>query len=108
MRDGKGHLREKQQVLGLLSRRIDCTIIFLLRFLLCSLTLSDVQQNIKTVSSQLATAEEKHAATQVLIQPEVRNEEGLPLTEILEELDAEGNVICKSICSCVDSGGLLM
>jgi unconventional prefoldin RPB5 interactor 1 len=54
----------------------------------------DVQQNVKTVSSLLQAAEEKYAASQVLIQPEVRNEEGLPLTEIHEELDEEGNVIC--------------
>ena len=82
-----------QQVLGLLSRRIDCG----LASHLCRdqyLSDIDVQQNIKTASSLLSVADEKYAASQVLIQPEVRNEEGLPLTEILEELDAEGNVIC--------------
>ena len=42
----------------------------------------------------LAPAEKKHAASQVILQPEVRNEEGLPVTEIIEELDADGNVIC--------------
>ncbi len=57
---------------------------------------SDVQQNIRTLSSLLNTAQEKHAAAQVLTKPEVRNEEGLPLTEIHEELDEEGNVICKT------------
>ena len=57
---------------------------------------ADVQQNIKTIYSLLKNAEEKHAASQVLIKPEVRNEEGLPLTEIIEELDADGNVICVS------------
>lgn len=57
---------------------------------------SDVQQNVKTVSSLLDTAQEKYAATQVLSKPEARNEEGLPLTEIHEELDEEGNVICNS------------
>ena len=61
-----------------------------MRFLL----LPDVQQNVKTVSSLLQAAEEKYAASQVLVQPEVQNEEGLPLTEIHEELDEEGNIIC--------------
>lgn len=42
----------------------------------------------------LQAAEEKYAASQVLSQPEVRNEEGLPFTEILEQLDEDGNVIC--------------
>lgn len=56
---------------------------------------SDVQQNIRTVSVHLNTAQEKHAAAQILSQPEVRNEEGLPLKEIHEELDDEGNVICN-------------
>ena len=42
----------------------------------------------------LQAAEEKYAASQVLSQPEVRNEEGLPFTEIFEQLDEEDNVIC--------------
>ena len=54
-----------------------------------------MQQNIRTISSLLNTAQEKYAAAQVLCQPESRNEEGLPLTEIHEELDEEGNVICR-------------
>ena len=63
----------------------------------------DVQKNVDSVSSMLRTAEEKYAASQVLIEPEIRNEEGLPLTEIIEELDAEGNVICGSISRLVPS-----
>lgn len=78
--DDRGNVRESQQVIGLLSRRIDY-----------------VQQNIRTVSSLLNSAQEKYATTQVLSQPEVRNEEGLPLTEIHEELDEKGNVISSSI-----------
>ena len=54
-----------------------------------------MQQIIKTTSSRLNTAQAKYAATQVLSEPEVRNEEGLPLKEIHEELDEEGNVICN-------------
>ena len=48
----------------------------------------------KSLSSMLQAAEEKYAASQVLSQPEVRNEEGLPFTEILEQLDDQDNVIC--------------
>ena len=43
----------------------------------------------------LQAAEEKYATSEVLSQPEVRNEEGLPFTEILEQLDEDDNVICK-------------
>ena len=56
---------------------------------------SDVQQIIKTTLSRLNTAQENYAAAQVLSEPEARNEEGLPLKEIHEELDEEGNVICN-------------
>ena len=49
----------------------------------------------KSVLSLLQAAEEKYAASQVLSQPEIRNEEGLPFTEILEQLDEEDNVICE-------------
>ena len=44
--------------------------------------------------SLLSTAEEKLAASNVICQSGVNNEERLPLTEIREELDEEGNVIC--------------
>jgi len=58
---------------------------------------SDIQQNITTVSSLLQVAEEKYIASQIPSQPHVRYEEGLPLTEIHEELDDEGNVICMFV-----------
>ncbi|KAL9127424.1 MAG: hypothetical protein Q9217_003693 [Psora testacea] len=74
-----GKLRNAQEVVGLLSRRIDY-----------------VQQNIKTLTSLLSTAEEKLAASSVVVQPEVHDEKGLPVTEIHEELDEEGNVISCS------------
>ena len=78
LRTDKGALRSKDQILSLLSRRTDY-----------------VQQNIKTVISLLRAAEGKLAASTILSQPEVLNEEGLPLTEIHEELDEDGNVICE-------------
>lgn len=62
-----------------------------------------MQQNIRTVSLLLSTAQDKYAAAQVLSQSEVRDE-GLPLTEIHEELDEEGNVLSKfSIASHLSS-----
>lgn len=55
-----------------------------------------MQENVKTISRRLEAANEKFLAATVISQPEVRNEEGLPLTEIREELDEDGNVICTS------------
>ena len=46
------------------------------------------------VSNRLQIAEDKLSAIDVVIHPEVRTEDGLPLTEIMEELDDDGNVIC--------------
>jgi unconventional prefoldin RPB5 interactor 1 len=68
--------RSANQVTNILSRRIDY-----------------VSQNVKTLEKQLETAENKLAAATVISNPDVRNEEGLPMTEIIEELDEDGNVI---------------
>jgi unconventional prefoldin RPB5 interactor 1 len=68
--------RSADQVTNVLSRRIDY-----------------VSQNIKTLEMQLETAENKLAAATVISNPDVRNEEGLPIIEIIEELDEDGNVI---------------
>ena len=54
----------------------------------------DVQENVKAAQKRHCTAEEKLAAFNVVILPEGRDEDGLPLTEIREELDEEGNVLC--------------
>jgi len=68
--------RTAAQVVNLLDRRIDY-----------------IEQNVQTIEKQIATMEEKLAAASVISTPDVRNEEGLPLTEIIEELDNEGNII---------------
>ena len=60
--------------------------------------LGDVQENVKLASRQLDLAEQKLAASEIVSRPDVRDVEGLPLTEIREELDEEGNVICVSLC----------
>lgn len=68
--------RTAPQVVNLLDRRIDY-----------------VDQNVRTIQKQITTAEEKLAAATIISTPDVRNEEGLPLTEITEELDDEDNVV---------------
>ncbi|MCJ1281909.1 hypothetical protein MMC26_001232 [Xylographa opegraphella] len=75
-----GQQRSAAQVLSLLSRRVDY-----------------VQDNVKSIIKQLKAAEDKLYAIEVLIHPEERSDEGLPLTEIIEELDEDGNVIASSV-----------
>lgn len=72
--------RTSAQVVNLLDRRIDY-----------------VEQNVKTVQKQLEVAENKLAAASVISTPEVLNEDGLPMIEIMEELDDEGNIISSSV-----------
>ncbi|KAI9784491.1 MAG: hypothetical protein M1835_003572 [Candelina submexicana] len=78
-KDKNGTTRSSKQVVDLLSKRIDY-----------------VEQSITTIQKQLAVAEEKLSALLVLQQPEVHNEEGLPVTEIREELDEDGNIIAST------------
>ena len=73
---GASASRTAAQVVNLLDRRIDY-----------------VEQNVKTIEKQIGAAEKKLAAATVISTPDVRNDEGLPLTEIVEELDEEGNII---------------
>ena len=56
-----------------------------------------MQKNIRTISSQVQAAENKFAASLVVGKPEAINEEGLPLTEIVEELNEDGDVICEKV-----------
>src|ERR1019366_2435477 len=46
---------------------------------------------------QLLTAENKLAAAIVISTPDDLNEDGLPLTEIFEELDDNGNIISSRV-----------
>lgn len=72
--------RSANQVVDLIARRIDY-----------------VQQNSATVEKQLDTAEKQLAGVDVLLEPGVDNEEGLPMMDIEEELDEEGNAISTSL-----------
>jgi len=49
------------------------------------------------VQKQLDVAEEKLSSVPTVTIPDMQSDEGLPLTEIHEELDEEGNILCKCI-----------
>src|SRR5690242_2516769 len=75
-----GKDRTANQVVDLVQRRIDY-----------------VQQNSATVEKQLDAAEKQLAGVNVLLDPGVDNEEGLPMMDIEEELDEEGNAVSSSV-----------
>lgn len=75
---GKNDLKEPEQILSVLTRRIDFA-----------------ERNVETLEKQLEAAENKLAASTVLAEPDgvVDEESGLPITDIIEEIDEEGNVV---------------
>ncbi|KAF2634001.1 hypothetical protein BU25DRAFT_405829 [Macroventuria anomochaeta] len=75
-----GKDRTANQVVDLVQRRIDY-----------------VQQNSVGVEKQLDAVEKQLAGVDVLLDPGVDNEEGLPMMDIEEELDEEGNAISSSV-----------
>lgn len=70
---------------------------------------SDVQENIRTISKQLQSAEDE--LEQFLNEQDQGDDysmkPGLPMTEIIEELDEEGNVISKWVHISTLCGNLL-
>lgn len=72
--------RTANQVVDLISRRIDY-----------------VQQNSSTIEKQLDTVEKKLAGVDVLLEPGMENEEGLPMMDIEEQLDDDGNELSSSV-----------
>jgi unconventional prefoldin RPB5 interactor 1 len=75
---GKNDLKKPEQILSVLTRRIDY-----------------VERNVETLEKQLEQAENKLAASSVIAEPDgvVDEESGLPITDIIEEIDEEGNVL---------------
>lgn len=73
---GPGNLRTQDQIINILDRRIDY-----------------VTKNIETLEKQLQIAENKLATALVVSQPDAVDEEGQPMTEIIEELDDDDNVV---------------
>lgn len=59
-----------------------------------SLLAGDVQENVRSVDKQLMLAEQQLAISDLSTRADARDEAGLPVTEIREELDDEGNIIC--------------
>ncbi|KAL8695432.1 MAG: hypothetical protein Q9218_000010 [Villophora microphyllina] len=86
IRDDKNQPRTSQQIIGLLSRRIEY-----------------VQSNVKSLRSSLQTAEDNMTASQALGQEQQNNEQGYPLMEIQEELDEDDNVVSSSITPASDA-----
>lgn len=72
--------RSANQVVDMISRRIDY-----------------VQQSSATIEKQLDAAEKQLAGVDVLLEPGVDNEDGLPMMDIEEELDEHGNEVSSSI-----------
>jgi unconventional prefoldin RPB5 interactor 1 len=76
----KGPKRKPPQVVDLLSKRVDY-----------------VSKNAFTVKKQLSDAEKKRNALLLAKEPEYREEAGLPLTDVTEELDDDGNVVSSKL-----------
>lgn len=67
-------------IINLLDRRIDY-----------------VTKNVETLEKQLQSAEQKLATATVVMDPDVRDEDGLPFTDIIEELDENDNVVSSHL-----------
>ena len=76
----KGVRRTPKQVVDLLAKRVDY-----------------VSKNAFTIKKQLSDAEKKRNALLLAKEPSYRDEAGLPLTEIMEELDDNGNVVSSKL-----------
>lgn len=77
---GKPTERSSKMVVDMISRRLDY-----------------VRQNGQIAQKQLDAADKKLKAASILLLPDLDDEEGLPLTDIQEELDEEGNVISSTL-----------
>lgn len=73
---GEQTVKSKEQIVNILSRRIDY-----------------VSKNVETLEKQLQAAEEKHEKANIVANPDVMDEDsGLPITDIIEELDDDDNI----------------
>lgn len=78
---GQGRARRSaSQVLGILDRRLDY-----------------VGTNVRTLERKVEEAERKVDAARVVRDPGAMDESGLPITEIFERLDEEGNVLSHEL-----------
>ncbi|KUI70613.1 hypothetical protein VM1G_05778 [Cytospora mali] len=73
---GEAKPKPKSQIINILSRRIDY-----------------VSKNVQTLEKQLEIAEQKYEKACIVVNPDVRDEDsGLPITDIIEELDDDDHV----------------
>ena len=72
--------RRPEQIIELLSKRVEY-----------------VNRNVDTIKKQLGDAQKKLNALLLAEQPDFRDDAGLPLTEITEELDEDGNVVSSKV-----------
>ncbi|KAI1425143.1 Prefoldin subunit-domain-containing protein [Xylaria sp. FL1777] len=77
---GRDDSKKRDQIVSTVSNRLDY-----------------VSKNITTLAKQLEAAENKLATARVVASPEATDEDGLPITEISEELDDDDNVISYSL-----------
>lgn len=73
---GPNGSKTRDQIINLLERRIDY-----------------VSKNVESLQKQLETAENKYAAASVLSHPDAADENGQPITDIIEQLDEDDNVV---------------
>ncbi|KAK5992717.1 hypothetical protein PT974_06132 [Cladobotryum mycophilum] len=78
--------KTKEQIINVLERRIDY-----------------VTKNIENLQKQVETAENKHAAATIVSQPDATDEDGQPITDIVEQLDDDDNVISYRLNKAGDS-----
>ncbi|KAL9584314.1 MAG: hypothetical protein Q9212_002195 [Teloschistes hypoglaucus] len=86
LRNGKGQPQTSQQIIGLLSRRIEY-----------------VQSNVKSLRGSLEAAEGKVTASQALGQEQQNDEDVLPIMDIMEELDEDENILSSSVTPASDA-----
>ncbi|KAI1094025.1 Prefoldin subunit-domain-containing protein [Rostrohypoxylon terebratum] len=77
---GPNVTKTAEQVISLLTNRVDY-----------------VSKNVGTLSKQLQDVQNKLAAVTVVTNPDATDEEGLPITEIMEELDDDDNVVSYTL-----------
>ncbi|ERF72379.1 hypothetical protein EPUS_07541 [Endocarpon pusillum Z07020] len=72
--------RSQDQIVDLLAKRVDY-----------------VSRNARTIEKQISDAQKKRNAILLAKDPDYREDAGLPLTDITEELDDDGNVVSSKV-----------
>jgi unconventional prefoldin RPB5 interactor 1 len=75
-----GPSRNQAQIVDLLAKRVEY-----------------VSRNARTIEKQLSDAQKKRNALLLAEEPEYREDAGLPLTDITEELDEHGNIVSSKL-----------